>query len=291
MNLIRADLYRIFRGKGIYITFASLLASNFFIVVVIGFIISFTADMITNDPFIAAQMEEAMSGMQEIMGEMPEEVAAILEGAWPDTVWEMTELLIGGSNNLIFFLLPLLIFISGVMFDYGTVKNTLARGMCRVKLYFSKLILSAIFTLVLLLFYMSTGMFMAFLMGGLSTPLSETPWADLFQTLVIVYIILFAVACIGTFIIFVTRRIGMTIGIYIAFFIATQLVFVSIASIVPGLGWLAEFDLSFSLQRLSNFLVPDPIPSNLIMTLGVSVFYIVVSTALGIVLFRKAEIK
>ena len=295
MNLIRADLYRITRGKGIYITFAVVLIANFFLVFGMSLLINAAFTLAeTVDPYAIVQIEEALAEAGIVEGYLD------IQSMWPNTGWGLVEILMSASNVLLYFLLPLIIFTAGAIFDYGTVKNTLARGMCRTKLYISKLISISILCLILILFYMFTGMAMGALLGGMGTPAHPAPWLLLFQMIISRYIILLGAASVGTFLVFVLRRSGAAIGTFIAYFMITSFVFMIIGSVLPSLSWILNLELSLTMQRmfaeqgLSELAINIPAymdTSDYIIAFGTAVFYMVVPTIAGLALFRKAEIK
>ena len=122
INLMKADIYRIFRGKGLYITIGFML--------LLWFLQSFG-------------MMESIGISSESM-ESPDVIVSKLTGS------AVPLIMMRANDNLLYILLPIIIFIASVDFSSGTVKNILINGISRTKYYFSKLILAMLFCSIML---------------------------------------------------------------------------------------------------------------------------------------------
>ena len=129
LNIIKAELYRIFRSKTVYITFALLIG------------------------FIALQIAGENIGSVGIGSNTPVEgeIRAIktgnLNGMTAAKVMIMT------MDNIVYFILPLFVTVAAPMFSHGTVKNIISAGMSRIKLYLTYLLLSSLFCIFTMLFF------------------------------------------------------------------------------------------------------------------------------------------
>ena len=290
MNLIRADIYRILRGKAVYITFAILLAVTALMVLGLRFSMELASQHLPAEELLI--VEEAMTyafGGMEGFG-------------------MLVQVLLMAVSILPYFMIALIGLASCDMFTYGTVKNSLSRGMCRVKLYVSKLALSSVLTLVLLVFYVLSGMVMIFLTESPALPI---PWSEWIFTWASQYFMLLAITFVGVSLAFIIRSEGAFIGAFIAFCLVPQIIFGIPAQFNPNFDWLVNLDIVSSLSRLSGSpvtveqsdsmlifgvagLTGDNLTmthSDYILTFGTAIFYSVIATAAGIALFRKAEIK
>ena len=133
MNLIRADLYAVLRGKAIYITFGIMLLLN---ILVIG---------------TRSVAGVNLEGLEVMALDIPEFTFDGL-GSFA--------LLYTRMDNNVYFLLPLILAGSAQIFKFGTVKNDLTCGISRTKLYLSKLLISIGLCIFMMLFYMVTGVFL-----------------------------------------------------------------------------------------------------------------------------------
>ena len=264
MNMIRADIYRITRGRAIYVTLFLLLVLN---VLVIG--------------------PGLVSGVN--FGNTWDDMGIIAPMLGLDGMGSAA-LLYTRMDNIVFFLLPLVYAVAMPIFDNCTVKNDIGWGMSRNKMYMSKLILSAGLCVFMLVFYMGTGMLMATVLRGFGGPAPAGYWVNLFQTLGAQLFAMLAVTCLAVFLIFTTKSGGAVTGIFIAFFFVPTMVIMLLAEIFnPDMLRLLDFMLMFSINRLGFF---DQLGTRDIVTaLGVAALHIIVCTVGGLALFKRAEIK
>ena len=262
MNIVRADLYAILRGKAIYITFGVLLLMH---ILVIG------ARSVGGVNF---------GGMENLGVDMP---VFHFDGIGS------AEILYTRTDNLAFFLLPLILVAAAPIFMYGTVKNDLAWGVSRTKLYLSKLATAIGLCVFLLLFYMVTGMLFATILNGFGGPVPEGYWLNLFLTVGSQIFMMIALTCIGVFLVFTTKRTAIVNGVYIAFCLVPALVIMILLDSGLNVARLLEFDVFLGINRLGFF---NQLETRTIFTiLGVGSVYMLATTIGGILLFRRAEIK
>jgi len=264
INILRADMYRILRGKGIYITLAVLLLMN---ALVVG-------------PGVVGGIN-----FGNTHGDLGIEAPTLyFDGVNVVTV------LYTRMDNIVFFLLPLIIIVAGAMFTDKTVRNDISWGVSRTKLYLSKLALSAVMCVALIVFYMASGMLMAIIVRGFGGPAPAGHWQNLFQTVGAQLFIMLGVTSLGVFMALTFKCTSAVVGVYCAFwFVPIMIITVLSETIDPGFVRLLDFDLMFSINRLGFF---SQLETRVILTaLGVGAFYIVVATVGGIALFKRAEIK
>ncbi|MCL2499461.1 MAG: ABC transporter permease [Defluviitaleaceae bacterium] len=262
MNIIRADIYAIIRSKGLYVTFTVLLL------------------------FILMSIGTQTAG------------AIHFGGVWEEGL-ELAELNFTGINSaqalytstdaLFFFILALSLIAAIPIFKHGTVKNDLAWGISRTKLYLSKLFVAAVLCVLWFILYIGLGMLLATVLSGFGGPVPEGYWLNLFQTLGAQLVILLALTCVGVFLSFTFKRSGAVNGIFIAFCLVPGLVLMMFMEAGYTLGKILEFDMLVAVSRLGYH---NQLDAQAIATmLGVGMFYIIASTVGGIALFKRAEIK
>ena len=267
MNLIRADVYKIVRGKALYITFAVLL-------VMIILNVTTGAAMIT----IVAEDGGVMAPLGiEIYGEPDGFAGAIIA-------------IFSSMEQLVFVLLSFVMLVSIPIFSSGTVKNDIVRGVSRTKLYLSKLIICGALCVLMYLIYLGVGMLTYVMANGLGSPVPAGFWTTLIQAAGAQLFILLAISCVGLFLVFTTKRNGMVIGIYMAFFLLPTMLLNLLSLFNADLALaLVNLDMTTSVSRMGFF---SQLETREILTvLGVGAGYILVSTILGLSFFRKAEIK
>jgi len=267
-NLIRADIYAIVRGKALYITFAVILALNILVIsthnsgggINIGF--EFDAEQAAN----ATIQQQGLDGIGSAM------------------------LLYTNMDIMVYFLLPLIILAAAPIFKHGTVKNDLAWGISRTKLYMSKLVLCISLCILMVVFYMTSGMLLATITNGWGSVTPDGYWLGLIQTLGAQLFMLIALACIGVFLVFTTKRTAAVNGAYIAFcFVPLMIMSLLFETGVVTSQRMMDFDITMGINRL-GFL--SQLQTSSILTIfAVGAGYMVLSTVGGLALFRKAEIK
>jgi len=265
-NLIRADVYKIVRGKALYITFAVLLLYIIMTIVTEAIVIGFVDTYGQTAP-IGIERYESVDGVVSALG-----------------------VLFSSMETLIFILLSLILLVVAPIFASGAVKNDIARGVSRTKLYFSKMVICAVLCVLMYAFYLSIGTLAYLLTNGFGSPVPVDFWGTMLQTVGAQLLLFFAITCFGLFLIFTLKRSGMVIGIFLAAMLLPHVLLNVLTMVNSDLASiLANFDLPASIGRL-GFLNQLEISAILTM-LGVGILYIVASTIFGLASFRKAEIK
>jgi ABC-type transport system involved in multi-copper enzyme maturation permease subunit len=263
MNILRADLYRILRGKSLYITFAVLLA-------IVALMVAASAEI--------------------TMGVNMRDVDAnVYSNDFQYDGLNAAEALYKNMNILPYIMLPLIITVSAAVFSCDAVKNELSFGASRMKLYLSKLVLSSVVCVLLMLLYMAFGMLFATAMRGFGGPAPEGYWPHILKVCASNLLLLIAFNCVGTFLVFATKRTAAVIGAYFGFCFVPSIVIALLAYLNPDLVRLFDYDLMTGLLKMGYIgILPS---ADIVKALALGVFYIIASTAAGLMLFRKAEIK
>jgi len=266
MNIIRADIYAILRGKALYITFG-------LIFLLVSLVVGAQAANGVNIGINLASIDE---------------VGVVMPDIEFDGMRSVT-LLYTQMNNMIWFLLPLILVASAPTFTHGTIKNDIAWGVSRAKLYFAKLIIAIGLCVLMVLFYMGVGMALATALFGWGGAASDGFWLNVFQTLSAQTFMLIALTCIGIFCVFTFRRTSIVNGIYIAFCLVPTMVILLLVDVNPNVARLLDFDVMLGISRLGFLSQLET--SAILTTLGVGVFYIFAATIGGIALFKRTELK
>jgi len=266
MNIFRADIYRILRGKAIYITFAVLLLMNVLMVV--------TSEPASIGITIGEEEDPAVYEQTESL---------IFNGL------NIAEVLYTSAVNLAYFLLPLFAVAATPMFSHGTVKNGLSCGMSRTKLYFSKLLLCSVLSLLMVLIYMSSGILIATILRGYGGTPPGGYWLNIVKTCSAQLFLLLALNSVGVFLTFTSKRTSIVIGTYIAFCLVPTIIIVALMNISQDFIKMLDYDLLSNIEKLGYMealTTPD-----FVKAFATGAFYIIVPTIAGITLFKRAEIK
>ena len=263
MNLIRADIYAMVRGKGLYITFGLIFLLN---VLIVGAQGSGSVGIHFGDETLGVETQDfEFDGIRSVV------------------------LLYTNMSNMMFFSLPLIILASAPIFTHGTVKNDISWGISRAKLYGSKLCVAMALCVFMVLFYMGTGVAIATVLSGWGGVVPDGYWANLFQTVGAQTLLLMAMVAVGVFFVFTFKRTSLAMGALIVFCFAPGFAIAFLADTSVFFVRMMDFDLMLGIMRLGYLNQLEM--SSVISLLGVGVFYIFVATVGGIVLFKRAEIK
>ena len=268
MNLMRADMYRIFRGKAVYITFGIMVLIVLLTVYVmrVGPTVGVTTEPLPEDTTIG----ELLAPVPEMSGSVAANIA------------------LGSMNVLIYMLLPLFIVVATAAFSSGAVKNELPMGISRMKYYFSKLVLSGLFTILAMLLFFVLHVLMAIPVDGVGY------WGsgfvlDSLQIFGAQLFIMLAITAVGIFLCFATRRTGAVIGLYLAFLLAPSMIISIIAIGFENAMNLLNYELAHQILIFSTF--PARESYEIIRGLLIGAAFLVVPTAVGLALFKRAEIQ
>ena len=268
-NLMKADMYRIMRGKGIYITFAVMLS-----IIILTVFVMRVAPIVGVSPEVV--IDEFVFDDEQLMA--AETMSAAIAA----------QMAIDSMNNIIYFFLPLLVLVSMATFSSGAVKNELTVGISRTKFYLSKWLLAVGISLAFMALFVLLHIIFALMVDGMGY------WpggaiVDMLQAFGLQALLTIGLVSVGIFFGFLTRRTSATIGLYIALALVPSLVISILMVPFPRAVEAFNYDLSglyfhFATPSLmTNF----EIGRGIIVALG----YIVVATVAGIALFKRAEVK
>jgi len=261
INLIKADIYRVFRGKGIYITMGFLFA--------LCILQSF--GMMESIGISSASMEGA------------EEVVTGLSGKMVPMI------MMRANDNLLYLLLPVIIFISAADFSSGTAKNVLANGVSRTNYYFSKLILSMLFCIVMSVLSIVIPTIIVTLLKGFGGGIDLEFFGQVFKAFSLQLFLLLAVTSLGIFFVFTTRSTAKVNGLYIAFCLVPMLLIVLMFGISEEFIKLLDYEMVMNIRMAANANTMTSLEIVRVIVFGIS--YLLFSMVGTILLFKKCDIK
>lgn len=278
LNIIKSDLYRVFRGKAIYIAIIFIL----FLAAVSCFSMSPGHIGITS-----SSEEQQLVEDEEILNKVYE-TDSILEtrelmkeyGAYP-----LDKEQLGANANLYYFFIIVVVIVLVTDLSNSIAKNTLSSAISRKKYYMSKLITCLGLGTFLVLINNYGSYIINLIMNGqeFSAGLLEITKLTILQ-LPILYGIISMLVCIG----FCFRKTGTFNSITIPLIMVIQLV-------IMGVATLFHFDanniLNYEFQYIIGNLVSNPSNTYILKTLVLAVFYIIIFNVIGYRVFRKTEIK
>ena len=278
LNIIKSDLYRIFRGKSIYVAII--------IILILASVSCFA--MSPGHIGIASSSIEQTDYDNEELKEKVYETDSIMEtreimkeyGSFP-----LDKSQLGANANLYYFFIIVVVIVLVTDLSNSTAKNTLSSAISRKKYYFSKLITCLGLGTVLILINNYGSYVINLIMNGkeFSAGLLEITKLTILQ-LPILYAIISMLVCIG----FCFRKTGTFNSITIPLIMVVQL-------IIMGVATLFHLDsaniLNYEFQYIIGNLVANPSNTYILKTLVLAIFYIIVFNVIGYSVFRKTEIK
>ena len=278
INIIKSDLYRVFRGKAIYVAIIIILL----LAVVscfsmspghIGITSSSDAQPLVKDEELLEKVYESNSILEtrELMKEY---------GAYP-----LDKSQLGANANLYYFFIIVVVIVLVTDLSNSTAKNTLSSAISRKKYYLSKLITCIGLGTFLVLINNYGSYMINLIMNGkeFSAGILEITKLTILQ-LPILYGIISMLVCIG----FCFRKTGTFNSITIPLIIVIQL-------IIMGIATLFHLDanniLNYEFQYMIGNLISNPSNAYILKTLVLAIFYIVIFNVIGYRVFRKTEIK
>ena len=278
LNIIKADLYRIFKGKAIYVAII--------IILVLASVSCFS--MSPGHIGINTSFEEQPLVQDEELLNKVYETDSILEtrklmkeyGAYPLDKGQL-----GANANLYYIFIIIVVTVLVTDLSNSTAKNTLSSAISRKKYYLSKLITCIGLGTFLVLINNYGSYLINLIMNGreFSAGLLEIMKLTILQ-LPCFYGIISLLVCIG----FCFRKAGTFNSITIPLIIAVQL-------ILTGISTLFHLDttniLNYEFQYIIGNLIANPSNTYILQTLVLAIFYIIVFNVIGYRVFRKTEIK
>jgi len=258
-NIIRADIYRIIRGKSLYII--SLLVVLFGLMVVIAATLT-DATL----PFVNASPE-----------------ALELNGI------NSAGLLFSNGPMLTFLLIPLVMMVAGPIFTDGTAKNEIAWGISRTRLYTARLIIVTVVCGLMLLVYLTAGMIFATILRGFGDYIPYGYWFNIIKTIVLQSFMFSAASWMGIFLIFTIKSGYAFVEVFMGVMVAPTLIAVLFMNANIDLSRVLDFDITTNIGRLGA--VADMDTRGILMALVVGAVWMVIPTIIGLIRFQKAEIK
>ncbi len=278
LNMIKSDLYRIFRGKAIYVAiiFILILASISCFAMSpghIGITTSSDEQPLIEDEELLEKVYETDSILEtrEIMKEY---------GAYP-----LDKSQLGANANLYYFFIIVVVIVLVTDLSNSTAKNTLSSAISRKKYYFSKLITCIGLGTLLILINNYGSYIINLIMNGkeFSAGLLEITKLTILQ-LPILYGIISMLVCIG----FCFRKTGTFNSITIPLIMVIQLV-------IMGISTLFHLDtnsiMNYEFQYIIGNLISNPSNTYILQTLVLAIFYIIIFNTIGYRVFKNTEIK
>lgn len=285
INMIKADLYRIFKGKVIYISCMVIILMLGISCYTIepGYIsvgVQNTETNNSNESFCGIESEEAIKEYDNTTSISKTRKIIKKYGGYPlDTA------IIGANANLYYVFIAIVFAVMVCDLSNSTAKNTLSSAIPRKKYYLSKLITSLLLCTLMVFFNNYVSYAVNLIVNGkkFSAGILEVTKCTFIQ-LPIMFGIISLLVCFGS----IFRKTSIFNSISIPFIIVVQLI---IAGISAMFRFKADNIIKYEYQTVLENLVNNPASSYIIKILMISVVYIVIFNVIGYRVLKKTEIK
>lgn len=278
LNMMKADMYRILKGKAIYIIFVFIILTSFVSAIGmapghIGLSTSNNiAENINNREFV-----EKLSKAKSL-----KEVREVMKSGG---AYALDKEVIGTNANLYYLFIVLVVIILCADFSNKSIKNTLSSAISRKNYYLSKTLF--IFLLATFFTFFNTYFFyfINIIINGneFSSSLWEVTKVTILE-LPLLYGIISMLICFAN----LFRKTSIFNTIAIPFILVVQLVVIGITSLFKiNADWFYNYEFQFALEKI----VQSSNVEYLLTCTILGIFYIVIFHVIGYSSFKKAEIK
>ena len=279
INMIKAGLYREFRGKGIYlaILLAVIMASSSIYVMQPGYIGLTSSDTISGDSMVDDETGLELSATNSIS-----KTRKILKET---SGYPLDSAIIGTNVNLYYMFIIIVVGVLVTDLSHSTAKNTLSSAISKKKYYLSKLFTCCLLCIgLVLLNNYGTYIFNRLINGAkFSSGIEKITKYTLVQLPIMCGIISLLV-CMA----FLLRKTAAFNAVSIPFVMAAQIVIMGVSALFSiKSNHIMEYEYQFMLSNL----VTDTSFSYVMKSITLAIIYIVVFNILGYNVFRKSEIK
>lgn len=278
LNMIKADLYRILKGKAIYIAL--------FIIIVLSLI---SAIGLTPGHIGMASMSNSTINIEdaEFMEQLSKarnlkDIRDLIKssGGYP-----LDQAVLGTNMNLYYIFIVVVVIVLCTDFSNKSIKNTLSSAISRNKYYWSKAILIFLICTFLVLFNNYFFYFANLLVNGKNFASSISA---IFKTTIIQFPLIYGIISLLICFAFLFKKTASFNTISIPFIMIVQLITLGITNLLRiKIDWFYQYEIQNALGNLAN----NPTNQYILNCVVLGIFYIGLFHIIGYFVFRKAEIK
>lgn len=278
-NIIKSDIYRLFKGKAIYI-------AMFFLAIMLG------ASLYELAPGYIGVSGNFLQDETYFQSENPEgEEATVQSGSISEVrkklkayPYALDKGIAASNANLYYFFIVVVAIIISTDLSKSTVKNTISSAVSRRKYYFSKLICCLLVCTAVILINNYGVYFINILVNGksFSSSLGAMTKVTLYQ-LPLMYGIISLLVCISA----VVRKNSTFNGFSIPLLLVCQLLFIAAIKLLRVKSSLIQYEYQTALSMLAR----NPENEYVMKCTLLGIIYIVIFNLIGYYSFKRAEIK
>lgn len=279
INIIKSDIYRIFRGKAIYIAIVIMmvmiviscyeLSPGYIGMTSISDQQTESTEKLTKEDMGIIIESRSLKKMREIMKKYP---------------YELDKEIIGANANLYYIFIIIIVVVLSSDFSNSCIKNSISSAISRKKYYLSKLSLSFVLCTGLIILNNYGAYFLNLIMNNkaFSSSLGEIAKCTLYQLP-----ILYGIMSVLVGLCFIVKKTSVFNTISIPLLLVSQLALSGIIKLFSLKPNIVNYEFQVALGNLIN----NPTNEYLIRCTILGIIYILLFNLIGYYSFKKAEIK
>lgn len=276
LNIIKSDLYRIFRGKAIYVIL--IIISLLTVVNVVGLSaghvgINTGSNISLEDTELLQELSNAKS-LTEYRSILKSQGAFALDMD-----------IVGKNINLYYIFIVIVVTVLTVDFSNKSIKNTLSSAINRKKYYLSKLFLTLGLCTFIVLFNNYFSYFLNLIVNGHQF---SSSFIDITRLTIIQMPLIYGIISLLVCLAFVFKKTSMFNTVSIPFIMAIQLLVMGITNLFKiKADWFYNYEVQFALNNLAN----NPANNYVLKCILLGFAYIIIFNLIGYYSFKNTEIK
>lgn len=278
LNLIKADLFRIFKSKGIYIVIILLIAS--------ACMSAYSLSPVSMGLNLGEEDNNKMYNLtDEQLNELYNTVS--IEDTRDILLnygdYSLDVAVVAKNNNLYYLFIAVIVFVIGSDFSNNTIKNTISTNISKRKYYFSKLVTALILGTLLIFLNAFFSHFANIILNGQSF---VSPFTDVLLIIIKQLPLLYAMISILLMLNVIIRKAPLYNGITIPLVMTFQLVLTTAIKFLDLPNYIINYEWETALTKLS--LSPDL--TYLLQTLGFWAVVFAITVIIGYNNFKARDI-
>lgn len=279
LNMMKADMYRIVRGKSIYIITLIIIALEIVNIISISagaISMGINPNLVTGDEYDYEYLEKL---------EKANSISEYRKIIKDNGGFELDTDIMAENGNFYYIIIVLVIIVVTCDFSNKSVKNTLSSAISRKKYYISKMLLLYLITTIVLVFNTYFSYFLNLLVNGSSFVSSI---GNVTKILLLQLPLIYGIITLLGSIAFITRKTSIFNAISIPLIAVVELIAMGICTLFRlDAVKIFEYDFTFMLRNIANNQTDTLIMKSLVL----AIVYIVLFNIVGYFVFKKSEVK
>lgn len=276
LNIIKSDLYRILKGKAIYIIF--IVVSLLIVVSVVGLSAGHIGLGVGSNINVEdTDLLQKISNVNSLT-----EYRNILKSYGS---FALDKDIIGQNINLYYMFIVVVVTVLTVDFSNKSIKNTLSSAISRKEYYLSKLFLALGLCTIIILFNNYFSYFLNLIVNG---DQFASSFIDITKLTIIQMPLIYGIISLLLCLAFVFKKTSMFNTVSIPFIMVIQLVVIGVTNLFKiKANWFYNYEVQFALSNLAS----NPTSNYILKCTLLGIIYIVVFNLIGYYSFKNTEIK